>query len=270
MPPANAPRCCPLCRKQAAQEFVQLADRGEPFIVQLGWGALCACVPCRRARAVASSTLSGTPADAALASAAQIVLLLAGAGGVGPQRGAYAAPEAPAARLLADARSFSLRSCKCRAASVAFLSRTSCDARVRGTHADSRRAVSKSSCLCVAVASAVCRDAAPAMQHACARPSARRVAATKPANTASECKQAEGSVARQAASAVTQSLGGRQALYGHLYRHSSTARHHACLHQRGLRRVASSATRARARATLSAASVQPAARARRCVRQRRC
>jgi len=179
MPPANAPCCRPPCRKQAAQEFVQLADRGEPFIVQLGWGALCACVPCRRLRAVASSALSVTPADAALASAAQIVLLLAGAGGVGPQRGAYAAPEAPAALTELTTAPFSLCSCKCRAASVAFLSRTSCDARVRGTHADSRRAVSKSSCLCVAVASAVCRDAAPAVQHAYV--AARRVAATKPA-----------------------------------------------------------------------------------------
>lgn len=97
--------CRPLCGKQAAQEFVQLAE-GEPFIVQLGWGALCACVPCRRARAVASSARSVTAADAVLASAAQIVLLLAGAGGVGPQRGAYAAPPAQAARSVADARSF--------------------------------------------------------------------------------------------------------------------------------------------------------------------
>jgi hypothetical protein len=73
---------------QAAQEFVQLAE-GEPFIVQLGWGALCACVPaplrCGR-RACFMRYPRGASRRAPAAT--QILLLLAGAGGVGPQRGA--------------------------------------------------------------------------------------------------------------------------------------------------------------------------------------
>ena len=41
---------------------MQLADRGEPFIVQLGWGALCACVPARCARAGAARFMRATRA----------------------------------------------------------------------------------------------------------------------------------------------------------------------------------------------------------------
>ena len=41
---------------------MQLADRGEPFIVQLGWGALCACVPARCARARAARFMHATRA----------------------------------------------------------------------------------------------------------------------------------------------------------------------------------------------------------------
>jgi len=96
-----ARRAC--CRRQAAQEFVQLAE-GEPFIVQLGWGALCACVPaplrCRKCRflyALPTQCLTPRPRRDADPSPSRWRWWC------GAAAGCVAAPCAPVASALADA-----------------------------------------------------------------------------------------------------------------------------------------------------------------------